>query len=83
MGKSMISICMPTYNGERFITEAFASINAQDYRNFEVIISDDASKDNTKHFNLKQIIPYIFIVIHPMVLALIGTTVLCKPKEII
>jgi glycosyltransferase involved in cell wall biosynthesis len=43
----MISICMPTYNGERFITEAFASINAQDYRNFEVIISDDASKDNT------------------------------------
>lgn len=43
----LISICIPTYNGERYLQEALDSINKQTYSNFEVIISDDSSKDNT------------------------------------
>ena len=38
---------MPVYNGERFIRQAVESILAQDYKDFELIISDNASADGT------------------------------------
>jgi len=43
----LISICVPTYNGEKFIEEAMISAMNQTYPNFEIIISDDNSKDKT------------------------------------
>lgn len=43
----MISICMATYNGERFIREQLDSILKQISENDELIISDDGSTDNT------------------------------------
>ena len=44
---NLISIAMCSYNGERFIKEQIDSIIAQTYKNFELIIVDDCSKDNT------------------------------------
>jgi glycosyltransferase involved in cell wall biosynthesis len=38
---------MPIYNDERFAPEAIASLLAQTYANFELIISDNASTDGT------------------------------------
>ncbi len=38
---------MPVYNGERFVHQAVESILVQDYENFELIISDNASTDST------------------------------------
>ena len=46
--KPLVSIGMPVYNGERFIREALDSLLAQDYENFELIISDNASTDRTQ-----------------------------------
>ncbi|EDM42975.1 hypothetical protein SCB49_01687 [unidentified eubacterium SCB49] len=43
----LISICIPTYNGASFLEEALASVIAQSYKNIEVVISDDHSKDDT------------------------------------
>ncbi|MBD8084307.1 glycosyltransferase family 2 protein [Chryseobacterium caseinilyticum] len=43
----LISICIPTYNGEKYLQQALASVTAQTYKNIEVIISDDASTDKT------------------------------------
>ena len=43
----MISVCIATYNGERFIKEQLDSILCQLGRNDEIIISDDGSKDHT------------------------------------
>ncbi|MCG2794061.1 MAG: glycosyltransferase family 2 protein [Weeksellaceae bacterium] len=43
----LVSICIPTFNGERYLQEALNSVKAQTYKNFEVIISDDDSKDKT------------------------------------
>ena len=43
----MVSIGMPVHNGERFVRQALESILTQDYRNFELIISDNASTDTT------------------------------------
>jgi glycosyltransferase involved in cell wall biosynthesis len=45
--KPLVSICMPVYNGERFIRQALDSLLGQDYENFELIISDNASTDRT------------------------------------
>src|SRR5574344_1936060 len=42
-----ISILMATYNGEKYIYEQIESILSQTFQNFELIISDDCSKDNT------------------------------------
>ncbi len=43
----LISVCMPTHNGEKFIGEALISIKNQTYKNIEVVISDDNSSDGT------------------------------------
>lgn len=45
--KPLVSICMPVYNGERFIRQSLDSLLAQDYEKFELIISDNASTDRT------------------------------------
>lgn len=42
-----LSICVPTYNGERYIRQALESILSQSYRDFEVIVVDDGSTDQT------------------------------------
>lgn len=44
----MISVCIATYNGEKYIEEQLVSILKQIGSEDEVIISDDGSKDNTK-----------------------------------
>ncbi|PJC86319.1 hypothetical protein CSW98_08860 [Vibrio sp. HA2012] len=41
------SIVIPTYNSEEFISETLDSLVDQTYKNFEVIISDGLSTDNT------------------------------------
>lgn len=44
---NLVSICIPTYNGEQFIVEAMDSAISQTYPYLEIIVSDDDSKDNT------------------------------------
>jgi len=43
-----VSIGMPVYNGAKFIREALDSLLAQSFRDFELIISDNASTDETQ-----------------------------------
>lgn len=43
-----VSIGMPVYNGEQFLKDALDSILAQTFDNFELIISDNTSTDNTQ-----------------------------------
>lgn len=42
-----ISIVMPAYNASRYIAKTIQSILQQDFENFELIIADDCSTDNT------------------------------------
>lgn len=56
----LVSICIPTFNGEKYIEEALKSAINQTYKNLEIIVSDDASKDDTiklinKYKDLTQI----------------------------
>jgi glycosyltransferase involved in cell wall biosynthesis len=43
----LISIVLPTYNGMRYLRESIESCLCQTYRNFELIIVDDCSTDDT------------------------------------
>jgi glycosyltransferase involved in cell wall biosynthesis len=43
----LVSICIPSYNNAKYITETIQSVLNQEYQNFELIIVDDCSKDNT------------------------------------
>jgi len=61
----LVSICIPTYNGEKHIVECLHSALNQTYTNLEIIISDDASADKTieiiiKYKTLTQIPIYIY-----------------------
>lgn len=48
MCKDLVSIITPTYNCAKFIGATIESVLNQTYQNFEMIIVDDASKDNTE-----------------------------------
>jgi len=51
--KPRVSIGLPVYNGEKYLEEAIDSILAQTYKDFELILSDNASEDHTQEICLK------------------------------
>lgn len=53
--EELVSIIMPTYNCGRFIEESIKSVINQFYKNWELIIVDDCSTDNTR----QTLTPYL------------------------
>jgi glycosyltransferase involved in cell wall biosynthesis len=47
MAQPAISICMATYNGEQFLRQQLDSILAQSNQDWQLLIRDDGSDDNT------------------------------------
>ena len=44
----LVSVVMPTYNSAEFIEESIRSVQAQSYRDWELILVDDCSTDDTE-----------------------------------
>lgn len=59
-----ISICVPTYNGEGTLEKTLDSIVLQILPEFEVVISDDFSRDNTFNVAKRYAAKYNFIKIY-------------------
>lgn len=47
MTEPLVSICIPTYNGEAWLKQCLDSCLQQTYTNFELVICDDGSTDNS------------------------------------
>lgn len=45
--KPLVSIIMPVHNGETFLSESIESVIAQTYKNWELLVVDDGSTDNS------------------------------------
>ena len=43
----LVSVVCPTYNSARYLRETLGSVFSQTYRNWEVVIADDGSSDET------------------------------------
>lgn len=44
---NLVSVVIPVYNSERFLVDTIESVLSQTYKNIEIIIVDDCSKDNS------------------------------------
>lgn len=50
----LVSVIMPIYNAEKYLEDTLNSIFAQDYKNIEIVLVDDCSKDNSARIISKQ-----------------------------
>ncbi|HEV7333528.1 MAG TPA: glycosyltransferase family 2 protein [Flavisolibacter sp.] len=49
MNEPLVSICIPAYKKPQYVVRVLDSVLKQDYKNIEIIISDDSPDEDTKH----------------------------------
>lgn len=60
----LVSVVIPTYMGARFLRQAIDSVLAQSYANFEVIVVNDASPDDTDAVMAEYSDPRVRYIVH-------------------
>lgn len=61
--QALVSVIMPAFNSEKYIAQAIESILAQTYTNFELLIFDDGSSDQTRAVIHRYVDPRIIKVL--------------------
>jgi GT2 family glycosyltransferase len=62
MNGPLVSIIIVNWNGEKFLDICLASLRAQTYKNFEVIVVDNFSTDNSIKFLEKNYLDFVKII---------------------
>ena len=57
--KNKVCVLLSTYNGEKFLEKQLNSLFSQTYKNFDLLIRDDGSNDNTINILEKYKINYL------------------------
>ncbi len=60
-----ISVCMPMFNASRYLRECIDSILAQTFTDFELLIADDGSTDNSVEIVASYTDPRIRLIRRP------------------
>jgi glycosyltransferase involved in cell wall biosynthesis len=60
MPDPLVTVIAASYNGERFLREALASVFAQDFDSFEVVFVDDGSDDGTAEIAQSFPLRYVY-----------------------
>ncbi len=60
----MVTVAIPTYNGKSLLEVALTSLVAQSFRDFRVVVVDDASSDGSPAW-LRECWPEVEVVTHP------------------
>lgn len=68
----LVSVCVPAYNGARWLRECIESAIAQTYRNLEILIVDDVSKDDTVEVARSFADERVRVVVNPFNRGLVG-----------
>ncbi|HOS83041.1 MAG TPA: glycosyltransferase [Methanolinea sp.] len=66
----ILSVIMPVFNAEKYLSQAIESILNQTFKDFELIIIDDNSTDNTRHIIQSYHDNRIIYIINPIPLGL-------------
>jgi glycosyltransferase involved in cell wall biosynthesis len=64
-GTPRVSVCIPTWNGARYLGETLASLAGQDAEGLEIVVADDASTDDTLEVARAVVDPRLRVVAHP------------------
>jgi glycosyltransferase involved in cell wall biosynthesis len=72
----LVSVLVPTYNGERFLRQALRSALTQTHRNLEILVGDDGSTDGTPAIlaEIAATDPRVRVIRHPQNLGPHGNT---------
>jgi glycosyltransferase involved in cell wall biosynthesis len=72
--KVTVSVCIPTYNGVKYLKECLDSVLAQTFTDFEILIVDDRSSDNTVNIAQEYATrdPRIRVIVNERNLGLVG-----------
>jgi glycosyltransferase involved in cell wall biosynthesis len=84
----LISVILPVYNRHQYLGQAIESVLNQNYRNWELIIADDASESETQAFLKKYVCePHIKVLTNPRNIGLFANLnyaiTMCKGQYII
>ncbi len=72
-----VSVCIPTFNRAHFIADAISSVLAQTHSDFELVVSDNASTDNTAEVLARFRDPRIRIHRNATNIGLLGNFIRC------